>query len=536
MPMNKLNNLIEKYELTNIIKVIIILLILYLAYRLFTSTNEKFNNNNYGNGDVIEGFANITNGTTYGNVISLLNKNNTPNYSKNTCTFQLDGNYRIDSLQFVFNSNANVTPSSTLLAYSSTLPISIQYVDPNNIKHDIKATASIGNINSGSPITYTTNTTSPYTLQLSSITDQFNKIIFTSQIILTIGESTNNISTYIDSTGNGYISKFGIFGGSINLPILADYDTNRVNQKLSALAFTSTTPISTIISSTLNSSVYNFTNNNDQLIYALQFDYNIAKTLANSTTSNATTTTSNATTTTNASILPILTTTVTPFYINITYTNSIYPGQNFAINNVYNVRSDANRLQPDSTNIQYIFFNTNEAIIANNISFTVQSVLDNNNYINKITCTNLQALCTIPQSADISTFQQTVNTINGINDKSTNICPSINELVDTQTKTQQICDNLEYQDKIKSEKIRLQRNQQYLLKLKDQQDQVDQLNQVIQDLEGKRQARAQSADQLRVLQYQKQKSDASTIRDLANQRLESQSNNQLYLDVNVNTI
>ena len=72
--------------------------------------------------------------------------------------------------------------------------------------------------------------------------------------------------------------------------------------------------------------------------------------------------------------------------------------------------------------------------------------------------------------------------------------------------------------------------------MKDQQDQVDQLNTVIQDLESKRQARAQSADQLRVLQYQKQKSDASTIRDLANQRLESQDNNQLYLDVNVNTI
>lgn len=536
MPMNKLNNLIEKYELTNIIKVIIILLILYLAYRLFTSTNEKFNDNNYGNGndngngDVIEGFANITNGTTYGNVISLLNKNNTPNYSNNTCIFQLDGTYRIDTLQFIFNSNANVTPSSTLAAYSSTLPISVQYVDPNNIKHDIKANASIGTLNSGSPITYTTNSTSSYTLKLSSITDQFNKIIFTSQIILTIGDSTNNISTYIDSTGNGYISKFGIFGGSINLPILADYNTNTVTQNLSALTFTSTTPVTTSISSTVNSSVFNFTNNNDQLIYALQFDYSIAKTLASPTT------TSSATTTTNAAILPKLTTTVTPFYINITYTNSIYPGQIFAINNVYNVRSDANRLHPDNANTQYIFFNTNEAIIANNISFTVKSVLDNNNYINKITCTNLQALCTIPQTADISTFQQTVNTINGVNDKSTNICPSINELVDTQTKTQQICDNLEYQDKIKSEKIRLQRNQQYLLKLKDQQDQVDQLNQVIQDLEGKRQARAQSADQLRVLQYQKQKSDASTVRDLANQRLESQSNNQLYLDVNVNTI
>ena len=53
----------------------------------------------------------------------------------------------------------------------------------------------------------------------------------------------------------------------------------------------------------------------------------------------------------------------------------------------------------------------------------------------------------------------------------------------------------------------------------------------IQSLEDKRQARAKTSDQVRVLQYQKQKADASTIRDLANQRLESQANNQLYMDL-----
>jgi hypothetical protein len=38
----------------------------------------------------------------------------------------------------------------------------------------------------------------------------------------------------------------------------------------------------------------------------------------------------------------------------------------------------------------------------------------------------------------------------------------------------------------------------------------------------------------RVLQYQQQKAVASSVRDLANQRLQSQDNNQLYLDVNIN--
>ena len=108
-------------------------------------------------------------------------------------------------------------------------------------------------------------------------------------------------------------------------------------------------------------------------------------------------------------------------------------------------------------------------------------------------------------------------------------------MVNTQTQTQQICDNLEYQDKVKSEKIRLERNKQYLLKLQNQQEQIDQLNSVIQELDSKRQARAQISDQARVLQYQKQKEDASTIRDLANQRLESQANNQLFMDFKINT-
>ena len=101
--------------------------------------------------------------------------------------------------------------------------------------------------------------------------------------------------------------------------------------------------------------------------------------------------------------------------------------------------------------------------------------------------------------------------------------------------TLQICDTLEYQDKVKSEKIRLERNKQYLLKLKNQQQQIDQLNSVIEELDSKRQARAEIADQARVLQYQNQKASASTIRDLANQRLESQANNQLYMDFKINT-
>ena len=112
-------------------------------------------------------------------------------------------------------------------------------------------------------------------------------------------------------------------------------------------------------------------------------------------------------------------------------------------------------------------------------------------------------------------------------------CEAIDKIVEQQKTTQQICDSLEFQDKTKLEKLRIERNKQYLIKLQNQQQQIDQLNTVIQKLDTQRQSRAQVSDQVRALQYKKQHNDVGTIRDLANQRLDSQANNQLYFDVNV---
>ena len=112
-------------------------------------------------------------------------------------------------------------------------------------------------------------------------------------------------------------------------------------------------------------------------------------------------------------------------------------------------------------------------------------------------------------------------------------CADIDKIVEQQNTTQQICDSLEFQDKTKLEKLRIERNKQYLIKLQNQQQQIDQLNTVIQTLDTQRQSRAQVSDQVRALQYKKQQNDAGTIRDLSNQRLDSQANNQLYFDVNV---
>ena len=214
--------------------------------------------------------------------------------------------------------------------------------------------------------------------------------------------------------------------------------------------------------------------------------------------------------------------------IKIEYENTLYPLDKFEVQKTYKLRYDDYCLNKNDSN-KYTYIILDEPIIASKLIISTNIEKDNLE-LNAITINSSK-----PNSDDITEFKATVNlVINKNNSLETNICPSINELVDKQNKTQEICDNLEYQDKIKSEKIRLERNKQYLLKLKNQQEQISDLNKVIHELEDKREARATTADQIRVLQYQKQKGDASTIRDLANQRIESQDNNKLFMDLNLN--
>ena len=462
---NKLNNLIEKYKLTEIIKIVLLLIVLLLVFRIFIDSSEK----------IYEGFEQLGNGNIYGNAISLNDPTNMPIFENKNCTFILNNTYRIDTLVFKFNAAKTFT---------------LSFTDGNGNIKNIKGSSS-----TGSPPTFTASST-PFLRTITNITDENNSPVYTSKIILS---TTDTISDNI-------LTSFGIYGGDRKLPTLTDYTdlTNTLVLNSSLTRQTPTTPSSTSAIDT-----YTFSNQNnstDSMIYAIKL---------------------------NLPLPNITSTTLTemPFNIEITYENSIYYKNIFTVNTKYIVRND---YKVDDRNSAFIFLT--EPIIANKITFSIPKINTKPTSSQfSLNITSISLLNKIPSPNNITDYKKTINLIqNAQNDTSndTNICPSINEIVDTQTKTQQICDNMEYQDKVKSEKLRLERNKQYLLKLKDQQEQIDQLNNVIQELEDKRQARAQVSDQVRVLQYQKQKSDASTVRDLANQRLESQANNQLYVDVN----
>jgi hypothetical protein len=472
MSSNKINTLIEKYKLTNIIKVILLLLILFLVFRIFIESESKQN--------IYEGFAQavLGNGNIYGNVISLNEPTNMPIFSKNTCIFILSEPLRIDTLKF------NFTVAKTF---------TISFEDGNGISRNIKSSGTT--VSSGSPPTFT-----GMNLTINNITDENGTPVYTSKLILTITNTTVDLTDAI-------LTSFGIYGGDKNLPTLSTYNTISntlaLNDKLFVLSTGTTTPTNNLLDT------YTFNQPNDTMIYSLRLNLELIG-------------------------QEIMSPTITenPFNIVITYENSMYYKNIFTINTKYIVRNDYKALSDDKLST-YIFLT--QPIIANKLTFTISRISNKNLSVKYgLNVTKVTVLDKVPSTIEISDYKRTIELIQSSQSEpngNSNICPSINELVDTQTKTQQICDNMEYQDKVKSEKLRLERNKQYLLKLKDQQDQIDQLNNAIQDLENKRQSRANISDQVRVLQYQKQKGDSSTIRDLANQRLESQANNQLYMDV-----
>ena len=474
---------------SNIIKIIIVLITLFIIYRVFTTdinvnhnnnnknnnkNNNNKNNNNKNNNKIIENFESMTI-PYYGNVITLNNNMNVPINDTNQYTFNLNKSSRIDTLVFKFKDDNGIDN------------INIKYKYGNNDYRFLK-----GNGTFGSPPSFNLDTDDNSVI-ITNIANENNTLVYTSQLILIVNSANTTIS-------KNKLDSYGIFGGDRKLLTETKYKDKTKTENIENIDITKPVAISNTDNNNITKYTYNTNDVNDnKKIYCMKLKYTTSY-LMNTNTIN----------------------------IKIEYENTLYPLDKFEVKKTYKLRYDNYCLNKDDSD-KYTYIILDEPIIASKLIIST-NIPKNNLELNAITINSSS-----PSSDDINEFKATVNlVINKNNSLETNICPSINELVEKQNKTQEICDNLEYQDKIKSEKIRLERNKQYLLKLKNQQEQISDLNKVIHELEDKREARATTADQIRVLQYQKQKGDASTIRDLANQRIESQDNNKLFMDLNLN--
>lgn len=111
-------------------------------------------------------------------------------------------------------------------------------------------------------------------------------------------------------------------------------------------------------------------------------------------------------------------------------------------------------------------------------------------------------------------------------------CPSIDIIASNQNLTQKLCDDLENQDKIRIEKIKLDKEKQYLIKLKKQDEEINNIQSQINSIEKQRKSKDSILDNLKMAQYQKQKEEAVQIRDASNEHIL----NQKHLNFDVNLI
>ena len=492
---NKFQKIIIKYNLSNIIKVCIIIIVLLLIFQIFTTPlchpfntlllqqqiNYNPNNNKsilYSNQlNTIENFDS-NNDSGYGNQIILNSLDQVPVSSDNKYTFKFNGIYRVEGIQ--------------IKTANSTSPIYIQYYNSNNNLIYIKSKDN----NNSSPPNHSLDSNN--SLTIINLKDENNLDVYASTIIIS-STSSNSLS----------ISNFAFHGCTREMLSHAEYDSLSVSPNITNIDFTNsksnpnyTNDIAT------NSNIYKYTNSSssDRNVYSIKLQYKI--------------------------VINENTTTSEPNNLNISYNNAIYPGNTFKLNTTYYIRTDPKTIDNgDNTKTLYIYFT--QPVIAN--QFILSLLINTNN--KQIDFLSLNAHCEPLTSDIINNYKRMVNILlnnSSSQDTQTNMCPSLDIIVTKQDQVQQLCNNLDYQDKIASEKIRLEKNKQYLLKLKEQQQQIDQLNTILNTLNTKREQRSKNSDIARVLQYQQQKNIASTVVDLANQRLESQDNNKLYLDVNIN--
>lgn len=475
----KITNVLE--DKNNIIKIIIILITLFIIYRIFTNNNNENHNKiikNKNNNTIIENFESMII-PYYGNIITLDNDSNTPIQNTNQYTFNLNKSSRIDTLVFQFKDPHQITD------------INIKYKYGANDYRFLKGNGS----SDGSPPSFSINNENK--VIITDIVNENNLLVYTTQLILIINTNDNsNFDNILDS--------YGIFGGDRKLLTKINYIDKTKTNNIQNIEINTPTTTNDANNNNITYYTYNTNDDNDnKKIYCIKLNYEKLNYYSSSDKKTIS--------------------------VGIEYENNLYPLDKFKIKKSYKIRCDTMALDKNNNNNRETYIILDEPIIANKL------IISTNISKNKLKLKTITINSSDPNSEDINEFKKSANLAkNRNNSLETNICPSINELIEKQNKTQEICDNLEYQDKIKSEKIRLERNKQYLLKLKNQQEQISDLNKIIHELEEKREARANTADQIRVLQYQKQKGDASTIRDLANQRIESQDNNKLFMDLNLN--
>ena len=117
------------------------------------------------------------------------------------------------------------------------------------------------------------------------------------------------------------------------------------------------------------------------------------------------------------------------------------------------------------------------------------------------------------------------------------VCPGIDGLINNQLSAETIIDSLEYQEKIKDEKIKLQSNKEALLHLLEQKEKIGKVEMMIDKIEDLRTKRERETDALNAIKLTKQIDEVNKLKEVLDARIEQNKKNTINLDnVRVNVI
>jgi len=107
---------------------------------------------------------------------------------------------------------------------------------------------------------------------------------------------------------------------------------------------------------------------------------------------------------------------------------------------------------------------------------------------------------------------------------------SDDRLINSFNSVNKLCEAIEYQEKLKNEREKLEKNKIYMNKLLEQEQEINKLTEIIKSLQKQKEERVKRGDIQNMAMYKKQKEMEAKVTDLVNNRLE----NQKKMEVRVN--
>jgi hypothetical protein len=110
------------------------------------------------------------------------------------------------------------------------------------------------------------------------------------------------------------------------------------------------------------------------------------------------------------------------------------------------------------------------------------------------------------------------------------VCPSIDQVIQGQLNAETIIDAMEYQEKIKDEKIKLQSRKEALLTLIEQKEDISRLGNMLNKIDTLTEKRNKDTDALNAIKFHKQLQEVNKLKEVLDARIEHNKRNTYNID------